>query len=59
MVSKRELLAEVWQQPYGGAEKTVDVHLSWLRRKLGETAQEPRFLLTVRGVGVKLVEPAH
>ena len=55
MVSKRELLAEVWQQPYGGAEKTVDVHLSWLRRKLGETAQEPRFLVTVRGVGVKLV----
>ena len=57
VVSKRELLAEVWQQPYGGAEKTVDVHLSWLRRKLGETAQEPRFLVTVRGVGVKLVEP--
>jgi two-component system, OmpR family, KDP operon response regulator KdpE len=59
VVSKRELLAEVWQQPYGGAEKTVDVHLSWLRRKLGETAQEPRFLYTVRGVGVKLVQPVH
>ena len=57
VVSKRELLAQVWQQPYGGAEKTVDVHLSWLRRKLGETAQEPRFLVTVRGVGIKLVEP--
>jgi two-component system KDP operon response regulator KdpE len=59
VVSKRELLAEVWQQPYGGAEKTVDVHLSWLRRKLGESAQEPRFLYTVRGVGVKLVQPVH
>jgi two-component system, OmpR family, KDP operon response regulator KdpE len=59
VVSKRELLAEVWQQPYGGAEKTVDVHLSWLRRKLGETAQNPRFLYTVRGVGVKLVQPVH
>jgi DNA-binding response OmpR family regulator len=34
------------------------VHLSWLRRKLGETAQEPRYLHTVRGVGVKLVDPA-
>jgi DNA-binding response OmpR family regulator len=54
VVTKRELLAEVWRQPYGGADKTVDVHLSWLRRKLGETAQEPRFLHTVRGVGVKL-----
>ena len=58
MVSKRELLAEVWQQPYGGADKTVDVHLSWLRRKLGEKASEPGYLRTVRGVGVKLVDPA-
>ena len=57
VVSKRQLMAEVWQQPYGGADKTVDVHLSWLRRKLGETAAEPRFLLTVRGVGVKLIDP--
>ena len=57
VVSKRELLTEVWRQPYGGADKTVDVHLSWLRRKLGETAQEPRFVVSVRGVGVKLVEP--
>ncbi len=57
VVSKRELLVEVWQQPYGGADKTVDVHLSWLRRKLGETAAAPVFLRTVRGVGVKLVEP--
>ena len=53
VVSKRELLTEVWQLPYGGADKTVDVHLSWLRRKLGETAQEPRYLHTVRGVGVR------
>lgn len=57
VVSKRELLAEVWRQPYGGADKTVDVHLSVLRRKLGETAAEPRFLRTVHGVGVKLVAP--
>ncbi|RZU52997.1 DNA-binding response OmpR family regulator [Krasilnikovia cinnamomea] len=58
VVTKRELLAEVWQVPYGGADKTVDVHLSWLRRKLGETAQAPRYLHTVRGVGVRLSEPA-
>jgi DNA-binding response OmpR family regulator len=57
VVTKRELLAEVWRMPYGGAEKTVDVHLSWLRRKLGETAQEPRYLQTVRGVGVRLAAP--
>jgi DNA-binding response OmpR family regulator len=58
VVSKQTLLAEVWQQPWGGADRTVDVHLSWLRRKLGETAAAPRFLVSVRGVGVKLVDPA-
>ena len=57
VVSKRELLTEVWQLPYGGADKTVDVHLSWLRRKLGETAQEPRYLHAVRGVGVRISVP--
>ncbi len=57
VVSRRELLAEVWQQPLGGADKTVDVHLSWLRRKLGETAQAPRYLHTVRTVGIKITAP--
>jgi len=57
VVGKRELMTEVWQLPYGGADKTVDVHLSWLRRKLGETAREPRYLHAVRGVGVRLTAP--
>lgn len=59
VVSKRELLTEVWQIPYGGADKTVDVHLAWLRRKLGETAAQARYLHTVRGVGVKLTPPGR
>jgi DNA-binding response OmpR family regulator len=57
VLSKRELLAEVWREPYGGSEHTVDVHVSWLRKKLGETAQQPRYIQTVHGVGVKLVDP--
>jgi len=57
VVTKRELLTDVWQQAWGGSDKTVDVHLSWLRRKLGETAAEPRYLHTVRGVGVRLSAP--
>jgi len=57
VVSRSEIYAEVWRQPYGGGDKTIDVHLSWLRRKLGETAAEPRYLHTVRGVGVKIVDP--
>lgn len=57
LCSKRELLAEVWHQPYGGADKTVDVHISWLRKALGETAANPVYLHTRRGVGVRLVDP--
>ncbi len=58
VVPKRDLLTHVWRMPYGGADKTIDVHVSWLRRKMGETAQEPRYLYTVRGVGIKLAAPA-
>ncbi len=56
VVTRRELLTEVWQLPYGD-DQTIDVHLSWLRRKLGERASAPRYLHTVRGVGVRLSEP--
>jgi DNA-binding response OmpR family regulator len=56
VVSRRELLTEVWHQAYGD-DQTIDVHVSWLRRKLGETAARPRYLHTVRGVGVMLDAP--
>ena len=59
VVTKREILAEVWRQSYGGGDRTVDVHLSWLRRKLGETAAEPRYLHSIRGVGIRLVDPGR
>ncbi len=58
VVSKRDVLADVWNQPYGGGERTVDVHLSWLRRKLGESAAHPVHLHSIRGVGVRLASPA-
>lgn len=58
VVSKRDLLADVWHLPWGGGDRTVDVHVSWLRRKLGETAAQPVYLHSVRGVGVKIVEPS-
>jgi DNA-binding response OmpR family regulator len=56
VVSRAEIRSEVWHLPYGD-DQTIDVHLSWLRRKLGETAAAPRYLHTVRGVGFKLVDP--
>ncbi|MCX4824526.1 response regulator transcription factor [Streptomyces sp. NBC_01142] len=54
VVSRKRILADVWQQPYL-EDQTVDVHLSALRRKLGERAAHPRYLHTVRGIGIKLV----
>ncbi|MBB6170758.1 DNA-binding response OmpR family regulator [Nocardiopsis mwathae] len=58
VVTRREIVEAVWHQhPFVGHDQTIDVHMSWLRRKLGETASEPRYLHTVRGVGLKVVEP--
>jgi DNA-binding response OmpR family regulator len=57
VIGKKQMLAEVWRQPYGGSDRTVDVHLSWLRQKLGESASQPRYIHTVHGVGIKLVAP--
>ena len=56
VVSRQQLLTEVWHQSYGD-DQTIDVHVSWLRRKLGETAARPRYLRTVRGIGVMLDPP--
>ncbi|GAA4836448.1 response regulator transcription factor [Kitasatospora terrestris] len=56
VVPKSRLLAEVWREPYVD-DQTIDVHLSALRRKLGERGSLPRYLRTVRGVGIKMVTP--
>lgn len=56
VISRRTILAEVWNCAYVDPQ-TVHVHLSCLRRKLGETASRPRYLYTVRGVGVRLEPP--
>ncbi|MET9633852.1 response regulator transcription factor [Lentzea sp. NPDC006480] len=57
VVSRRELCEAVWDQVSISDDRTIDVHMSWLRRKLGETAAEPRYLHTIRGVGYRLAEP--
>lgn len=58
VVSRRELIEAVWHQSHSsGDDQTLDVHVSWLRRKLGETAANPVYLHTVRGVGLKLTKP--
>ena len=56
VVTRRQVLDDVWG-PEGRSPETVDVHVTWLRRKLGERAAAPRYLHTVRGVGIRLSAP--
>jgi DNA-binding response OmpR family regulator len=53
VVTREEIMREVWETTWFGSTKTVDMHVSWLRRKLGDDAGDPRYLSTVRGVGLR------
>ena len=57
VVTRERLLEEVWQTNWFGSSKTLDVHVSALRRKLGDGPATPRYLHTVRGVGFRLALP--
>lgn len=54
VLSRDELIERVWGPGWYGDEHVIDVHLSNLRRKLGDDPKHPRFVRTVRGVGFKL-----
>lgn len=54
VLSRPELIERVWGPNWYGDEHVVDVHLSNLRRKLGDDPRAPRYVVTVRGVGFKL-----
>ena len=53
VVSREQLMHEVWSAEPGAPSKTLDMHVSWLRRKLGDDATQPRFITTVRGMGFR------
>jgi DNA-binding response OmpR family regulator len=53
VVTRERIMTEVWDENWFGSTKTLDMHVSWLRRKLGEDAAAPRHLVTVRGVGLR------
>jgi DNA-binding response OmpR family regulator len=53
VVSREQLMREVWDTVWFGSTKTLDMHISVLRRKLGDDAAEPRYIATVRGVGFR------
>src|SRR4051795_10200526 len=57
VVSREDLMARVWDENWFGSTKTLDTHVGWLRRKLGDDTASPRYLHTVRGVGFRFSSP--
>ncbi|HZD80499.1 MAG TPA: response regulator transcription factor [Actinomycetota bacterium] len=53
--TRRQLIERVWGWDFFGEERIVDVHIRNLRKALGDVADDPRFIGTVRGVGYKLI----
>ena len=56
VVTREDLMADVWDENWWGSTKTLDVHIGFLRRKLGDDPANPRFVHTVRGVGFRFAE---
>lgn len=53
VVTREQLMREVWDTTWWSSTKTLDMHISWLRKKLGDDAANPRYIVTVRGVGFR------
>jgi len=58
VVTRSELMATVWQTTFYTNSKTIDVHLGWLRRKLGDDPRNPLLITTLRGKGLRFEVPA-
>jgi two-component system response regulator RegX3 len=59
VASRQELMDEVWDAHWFGPTKTLDVHVSSLRKKLDDDPNEPRYIHTIRGVGFRFAAPAE
>ena len=59
VVARDTLMREVWGTDPSGSTKTLDMHVSWLRRKLGDDANAPRYVSTVRGMGFRFETGEH
>ena len=53
IVSRDDLMREVWHTTFWTSSKTIDVHLGWLRRKLGDDSRQPHLITTIRGQGLR------
>jgi two-component system response regulator RegX3 len=58
VVTREQLMSDVWDENWFGTTKTLDVHIGWLRRKLGDDPANPRWIETVRGVGFRFRDSA-
>ena len=56
VLPRDEIMREVWHTNWIASTKTVDMHVSWLRRALGDSPGAPRYITTVRGVGFRFEE---
>ncbi|MGI9119854.1 MAG: response regulator transcription factor [Acidimicrobiales bacterium] len=54
VVTRERIMGDVWDEHWFGSTKTLDVHVSSLRRKLHDDPADPRFVTTIRGVGLRL-----
>ena len=57
VVKREDLMSKVWDVNWFGSTKTLDVHIGWLRRKLGDDPTDPAYIETVRGVGFRFAAP--
>ncbi len=53
VVTRDELMRDVWKTTFWTSSKTIDVHLGWVRRKLGDDSRSPRLITTIRGHGLR------
>ncbi len=53
IVSREELMRDVWGASFWTSSKTIDVHLGWVRRKLGDDSRRPVLISTIRGRGLR------
>jgi DNA-binding response OmpR family regulator len=53
IVSREDLMRDVWHTTFWTSSKTIDVHLGWVRRKLGDDSRRPVLISTIRGRGLR------
>ncbi len=58
VVPREQIMDEVWDPHWFGPTKTLDVHISWLRKKLEDDPGHPRYITTIRGVGFRFATPS-